>query len=145
MKHFDTVEELQQDLDSKDDTTKNDERFAPLFDGRSFGDTFFSSPAIPFESDVPVSSDSTNRTGYNKIENINNTVSVKWVTSEGKTETVLLKLKIPKCVEDFLATCIDGSLKNGGTTIIKNPLKYPVIYYSTCTGVPIVIHYLEES
>jgi len=77
-----------------------------------------------------------NTTGY-KIENLECSATAAWQSlpdEDGNTELVteVLELEIPRCVDDYLATCEEGSPK---LDVIgpdgKSKLK---VYYSTCTG-----------
>lgn len=79
------------------------------------------------------------KTGY-KIENLENTITCKWIDEAGKGQQDDLDLEIPSCVEDLLADCSGGDLP-GSFGEITRPEKQPVLYYSTCNGKPIELRY----
>ena len=75
-----------------------------------------------------------NTTGY-RIENLACTANSSW---DGGAET--LALPIPKCVEDYLATCPDGELKSS-ITIDPGGEPRPYVYYNDCTGSVLLVIY----
>jgi len=58
-------------------------------------------------------------------------VTVAWIDEAGATQTDILDMEIPGCVEDLLETCGDGTPK--GDRLRDDAAMY-VVYYSTCNG-----------
>ena len=89
----------------------------------------------------------TNTTGL-KITNLNITVTAKWEGVDGEEKTESLRMEVPQCVQDLLATCdppsgIDGG--GGGTgdgnstedviLLIRKAENIPYnVYVSACDG-----------
>lgn len=67
-----------------------------------------------------------------KIDELKPTITATWTKSDGSTGTTILELKIPKCVEDFLTWCPNGTLK--GFTTITGTNRTITVYYNSCTG-----------
>jgi hypothetical protein len=84
-----------------------------------------------------------NTTGY-KIENLRCAATAAWQDEDGAARTEQLDLDIPKCVEDYLATCEDGEPK-GGTRGGDDEEPRPVVYYNDCTGSVLLVVYPEET
>jgi hypothetical protein len=77
-----------------------------------------------------------NTTGY-KIENLACSATAAWQSlpdEAGNTEleTEVLEVEVPRCVEDYLATCEDGLPVMD--VIGPDGKSKTVVYYSTCTG-----------
>ncbi len=72
-----------------------------------------------------------------KITNLRNTVTLSWVDENQETQSDIITLDIPKCVEDILAECPDGGPVADTTCFGRdctNISPYLLVYFSYCTG-----------
>lgn len=67
-----------------------------------------------------------------KIENLKSSVTATWTRTDGGIGKEILELKIPKCVEDFLTWCPDGTLKGYSSVTREN--RVTRVFYNACTG-----------
>jgi len=79
-----------------------------------------------------------NVTGF-KISNLQCDATAAWVPVDGGHGEDKISLKIPKCVEDYLATCPDGDVK--GRVGKKEDGEKPYVYYNDCTGSVLLVIY----
>ena len=85
--------------------------------------------------------DTINATGLS-LDNLEITVTARWLNSDGEEETESMRLTVPQCVKDLLAAC-DGDLESfgaggsgGGTKICDSDDRenHLTVYTSSCTG-----------
>jgi len=67
-----------------------------------------------------------------KIENLKSSVTAVWTKVDGTVGTEILELDIPKCVEDFLTWCPDGTFKGYSSVTRENRITR--VFYNACTG-----------
>lgn len=83
----------------------------------------------------------TAETAFAKITNVNTVVSAKYVDEKGEEQTTSLELEVPECVLSALELCPGDSNEVIFAGKVSFDKKTPVLYYSTCTGNPLLLVY----
>lgn len=79
---------------------------------------------------------STTRQNSFRIENVENTITAKWLNLAKEVETVQLKLEVPQCVKDILSFC-PGMYSYVLLWCDKSSTRQ--VYFNACTGKVIMV------
>lgn len=88
--------------------------------------------------------------GY-AITSVNISLTAQYVDGNDETQPEIIPLKIPACVLDLLEYCPDGDLAaqdkilSGGSWSWDSENITPVVYYDTCTGERMEVHFVEDN
>ncbi len=86
---------------------------------------------IPVTNTDPYTGEETVLGGYS-LENLQTAVTVSWVDGSGQTQSAILEIKVPECVESMVTICSDTTTLYRRKQSSGDP-SY-LVYYSACNG-----------